>query len=162
MTTARTTMARRRRIAELLDQRVVRTQAELRELLAAEGVEVTQATVSRDLDELGAIKVAVDGGATVYSLTDERPVSDPDASARLARTVAELMVSADSSGNVVVMRTPPGGANYLASAVDHAALHEVLGTIAGDDTVMLVTRAPDGARAVADLLLRLAERRSAR
>jgi transcriptional regulator of arginine metabolism len=76
----------------------------------------------------------------------------------MVRRLAELLVSADHSGNLVVLRTPPGGAHFLASSIDHSLLSTVIGTIAGDDTVLLVTREPDGGATVADELLAAAER----
>ena len=163
MTVARTKTARHRRIVELLDQRQVKTQDELRELLVADGLAVTQATLSRDLDELGAIKVLING-AVVYAVPAEGPPADVhtvdrDVAGRLSKAVSELMVSADHSANIVVLRTPPGAAQYLASSIDHAGLGEVLGTIAGDDTVLLVTRDPKGGAALAQTLLHLTDRR---
>jgi len=163
MTVARTKTARHRRIVELLDQRQVKTQDELRELLVADGLAVTQATLSRDLDELGAIKVLING-AVVYAVPAEGPpvdvqTVDRDVAGRLSKAVSELMVSADHSANIVVLRTPPGAAQYLASSIDHAGLGEVLGTIAGDDTVLLVTRDPKGGAALAQTLLHLTDRR---
>ena len=163
MTVARTKTARHRRIVELLDQRQVKTQDELRELLVADGLAVTQATLSRDLDELGAIKVLING-AVVYAVPAEGPpvdvqTVDRDVAGRLSKAVSELMVSADHSANIVVLRTPPGAAQYLASSIDHAGLGEVLGTIAGDDTVLLVTRDPKGGASLAQTLLHLTDRR---
>jgi transcriptional regulator of arginine metabolism len=159
---ATTKTARHRRIVELLGTTRVRSQPELVRLLAGDGLAVTQATLSRDLDELGAVKVR-DGGELVYAVPAEggdptprpaAPVADTDA--RLARLTAELLVSAEASANLVVLRTPPGAAQFLASAVDRAALDQVIGTIAGDDTVLLVTSEPAGGAAVAAALLRLA------
>ena len=138
-----TRVARQARIVELITQRAVRSQAELATLLAAEGVDVTQATLSRDLDELGAVKLrGPDGGAPVYVLPEDgHPMrGSVGGTSRLARLLAELLVSADVSGNLVVLRTPPGAAQFLASALDRSALHDVVGTIAGDDTVLLVAR----------------------
>jgi transcriptional regulator of arginine metabolism len=138
-----TRVARQSRIIELIGQCAVRSQAELATLLAAEGVEVTQATLSRDLDELGAVKLrGPDGGAPVYALPEDgHPMrGSPGNTSRLARLMGELLVSADSSGNLVVLRTPPGAAQFLASALDRSALHDVVGTIAGDDTVLVVAR----------------------
>jgi transcriptional regulator of arginine metabolism len=138
-----TRVARQARIVELITQRAVRSQAELSTLLAAEGVEVTQATLSRDLDELGAVKLrGPDGGAPVYVLPEEgHPMrTSTGGTSRLARLLGELLVAADASGNLVVLRTPPGAAQFLASALDRSALHDVVGTIAGDDTVLLVAR----------------------
>jgi transcriptional regulator of arginine metabolism len=137
--------ARQARIVELVSTRAVRSQTELARLLAGEGIEVTQATLSRDLDELGAVKLrAPDGGAAVYVIPEDgSPVRGVQGgTSRLTRLLSELLVSADGSGNLSVLRTPPGGAHFLASAIDRAALLEVVGTIAGDDTVMVVAREP--------------------
>ena len=147
--TATSRVGRQARIVELVSAREVHSQAELAALLAADGVEVTQATLSRDLDELGAVKLrGADGGVGRYVVPDDgSPVRGVTGGTdRLSRLLAELLVSADHSGNLAVLRTPPGGAHYLASALDRAALAEVVGTIAGDDTVLVVAREPlDGA-----------------
>jgi transcriptional regulator of arginine metabolism len=142
----------------------VSSQAALAELLAADGFAVTQATLSRDLDELGAVKVTTAAGALVYAVPaeggDTRPQApEADSTARLAKVAQDVLVGVDSSANVVVLRTPPGGAQYLASAIDRSAWPEVIGTVAGDDTVILITRAPDGAAAVAAAILSLVEPR---
>ena len=139
----------------------MRSQSELVELLAGSGVVVTQATLSRDLVELDAVKIRTATGALVYAVPaeggDRTPVSARESSAsgaRLARLAGELLVSAESSANLVVLRTPPGAAQLLASAVDKSGLAEVLGTIAGDDTVLVIGREPDGemlARRLLDL-----------
>ena len=157
-----TPTARRARIAELLGRTAVRSQTELADLLAAAGVVVTQATLSRDLVELGAVKVRSPQGL-VYAVPAEggdrtpRPaVGEQALSARLARLCEDLLVTAEASGNLVVVRTPPGAAQFLASAVDRAVLPDVLGCIAGDDTVLLVARDPAGGGAVAARLLALA------
>jgi transcriptional regulator of arginine metabolism len=145
MTSSATRAARQGRIVSLVAQRAIRSQTELAKLLAAEGIEATQATLSRDLDELGAVKLrGVDGGSPVYVIPEDgAPVRAVEGgTSRLARLLAELLVSADSSANLVVLRTPPGAAHFLASALDRAALHDVVGTIAGDDTVLVVAREP--------------------
>ena len=120
----------------------VRSQSELGELLAGNGVVVTQATLSRDLVELDAVKVRAASGALVYAVPAEggdrtavAPRETAASESRLARLCEELLVSAEASANLVVLRTPPGAANFLASALDKAELGDVLGTIAGDDTV---------------------------
>lgn len=158
-----TKTARRQRIIELLGRHHVHSQTELAELLAESGVTVTQATLSRDLVELEAVKVRVPGGALVYAVPAEggdrtpRVGGDPAVSeARLARLLAELMVSADASANMALLRTPPGAAQFLASAFDKADLATVLGTVAGDDTVLVISRDPDGGAALARRLLALA------
>src|SRR5688500_7587321 len=125
LATSRT--ARHARIVALLESRAVRSQAELSRLLEAEGVVVTQATLSRDLDELGAVKVRDSAGGLVYAVPGEggdrtpRPAGADTAgsmAARLSRLTTELLVSADAAGQLVLLRTPPGGAQLLASAVD--------------------------------------------
>jgi transcriptional regulator of arginine metabolism len=152
----RSRAARQARIVELITQRSVHSQPELLALLEAEGIGTTQATLSRDLDELGAVKLrGADGGTPVYVIPDDggSPVRGIEGgTARLARLLGDLLVSADASGNLAVLRTPPGGAHYLASALDRAALHDVVGTIAGDDTLLVVAREPlTGAQLVARL-----------
>ena len=155
--------ARHRRIVELVTQHEVRSQTELAEALASDGVLVTQATLSRDLVELDAVKVRVASGALVYAVPAEggdrtpRAVQDSAASeSRLARLLGELLSSADASANLALLRTPPGAAQFLASAFDRAELPDILGTIAGDDTVLVISRRPDGGPALAERFLALA------
>jgi transcriptional regulator of arginine metabolism len=133
---------RQRRITKLLDAHEVRSQAELSDLLAAEGTEVTQATLSRDLVEIGAVKVRR-GRSLVYAVPGEG--GDVTASGRLdasnvrlRRVCDELLVSVACARNLVVLKTPPGAANYLASTIDLTRDPQVIGTIAGDDTILLV------------------------
>jgi len=136
--------ARLARITALIRERAIRSQGELGDLLAAEGLATTQATLSRDLEELGAVKVrGTDGVAASYVIPEEgRPPlrSAEQAPERLRRLLRELLTSADSSGNLVVLRVPAGAAQYMASALDRAGLPEVVGTIAGDDTILVVVR----------------------
>nr|PZM99173.1 MAG: arginine repressor [Thermocrispum agreste] len=142
---AATRAARQARIVELVSTKAIRSQTELARMLAAEGIEVTQATLSRDLDELGAVKLrGADGGMPVYVIPEDgSPVRGVQGgTSRLSRLLSELLVSAEGSANITVLRTPPGAAQFLASAIDRAALPEVVGTIAGDDTVMVVAREP--------------------
>jgi transcriptional regulator of arginine metabolism len=188
MTTPLTKTARHARIAAILAREQVRSQEELADLLERyASLHVTQATLSRDLDELGVVRLRTTGGALVYALSEEpggpgsRPGgalgrvepesqveseeshgetrSDPPHSARLARYLGELMTSAEASANLVVLRTPAGAAQFLASVIDHAALPSVLGTVAGDDTVLIIARDPAGGDALAAGFLRRAERR---
>ncbi|MFV8315762.1 arginine repressor [Mycobacterium sp. 23] len=136
---------RQARIVAILSTAEVRSQSELAARLAAEGIDVTQATLSRDLEELGAIKLrGADGGVGVYVVPEDgSPVRGvAGGTGRLSRLLGELLVSTDASANLAVLRTPPGGAHYLASAIDRAALPYVVGTIAGDDTVFVVAREP--------------------
>ena len=146
MTTGTTSRAARQaRIVEIVSREQVRSQTELLGLLEAAGIETTQATLSRDLDELGAIKLrGADGGIPVYVIPDDgNPVRGVEGrTGRLAKLLGELLVSSDASGNLAVLRTPPGAAHYLASALDRAALHDVVGTVAGDDTLLVVAREP--------------------
>ena len=142
--------ARHARIIDILAREPVRSHGELAAHLADQGLHVTQATVSRDLDELGAVKLRPpDGGLPVYVVPEDgSPVAvrrEGDAPPqRLARLVTDLLTAADASANLVVLRTPPGAAQFLASAVDRAGLPDVLGTIAGDDTILVVARDPEG------------------
>jgi len=158
-----TKSARQQQIVELLATTDVRSQTELADLLHRAGVTVTQATLSRDLVELDAVKVRAPSGQLVYAVPgeggDRRPVLAHESAAseaRLARLCAELLVSADASANLVVLRTPPGAANFLASALDKAEFGNVLGTIAGDDTVLVISREPKGGDALVQRLLALA------
>jgi len=155
-----TRTARQGRIVELVSQRAIRSQSELAKTLAMEGIEVTQATLSRDLDELGAVKLrGADGGAPVYVIPEDgSPVRGVQGgTSRLARVLGELLVSVDHSGNLAVLRTPPGAAQFLASALDRAALHDIVGTIAGDDTIIVVAREPLTGADLAERLTALSE-----
>jgi transcriptional regulator of arginine metabolism len=201
--TPMTKAARHARIASILETTPVRSQEELLAALGEAGVTVTQATLSRDLDELGAVRLRAASGGLVYALPGgadapgarpggmpgrtqgagpgsgghrehgparpSRPAQpdvvwpeaagSPQSASRLARVCAELLTAAEASANLVVLRTPAGAAQYLASVLDHANWTSILGTVAGDDTVLVVTRDPAGGTEVADRLLRLAERR---
>ena len=155
--------ARQARIRELIEAQEVTSQTHLAALLAEDGVDVTQATLSRDLEELGAVKLrGADGAPASYVLPPEnaplRPAHAASAPARLTRMLGDLLVSAEGSANLAVLRTPPGAAQFLASAMDKVALPDVLGTIAGDDTLLVVSRDPDGGPAVAARLRALAAR----
>ncbi|MEP9364861.1 arginine repressor [Nocardioides sp. CN2-186] len=159
-----TKSARHQRIVEIVTHHEVRSQTDLATLLAESGLGVTQATLSRDLVELDAVKVRTPSGALVYAVPaeggDRRPAVPGEtaaAAARLARLCGELLVSAESSANLVVLRTPPGAAQFLASAFDKAEFPEILGTIAGDDTVLVIGREPEGGEALARRFLALAD-----
>ncbi|MGZ4620173.1 MAG: arginine repressor [Frankiaceae bacterium] len=169
-----TKAARQSRIAEIVSSRPVRSQAELVDLLARDGIAVTQGTLSRDLDELGLRKARLGSGQVCYVGEGLMPVVDRDRGnhvdrggariGRLGRLCEELLVSAEACGHMVVVRTPPGGAHFLGSALDRAELPAVAGTVAGDDTILVVCREASGsaeheAAEVASLLLRLAEDR---
>jgi len=188
-----TKAARQAQIADILTRARVRSQEELADLLAQRGVKVTQATLSRDLEELGAVRLRGAGGTLVYALPGDpggpgsRPGGlpgppagsppgppgpsgswpgawlsgrpDEGASGTLARVGPELLLSAEASANLVVLRTPAGAAQFLASAIDHAGWPSILGTVAGDDTVLVISREPEGGNELAESLLRLAERK---
>lgn len=133
-----TRAGRHARITEMLRDHVVRSQTELVDRLARNSVQVTQATLSRDLEELGAVKV---GGRYLIPEDGTRPLRDTEeAPARLIRLLRELLTGTDASGNLAVLRTPPGAAQFLASALDRSGLTDVVGTIAGDDTIFVVAR----------------------
>jgi transcriptional regulator of arginine metabolism len=176
-----TKAARHAQIAGILEQSAVRSQEDLADRLAKRGVRVTQTTLSRDLEELGAVRLRGPDGALFYALPGEPggPGSRPggltesvaglagevsgdsrvDNAGRLARAAAELLVAAEASANLVVLRTPAGAAQFLASVIDHARWPSILGTVAGDDTVLLIARDPAGGGELAQALLKLAERR---
>ena len=225
-----TKAARQARIVAILSREHVHSQEQLAGLLRQHaGMHVTQATLSRDLDELGVVRLRAQDGTLVYALPGDpsshpgtafdypermRPNSDPPvpaaaeaapagphaeaatldrtapaggtgggqprasqvhqgqdnptaqpgapaggASSRLVRYLKELLTAAEASANLVVLRTPAGAAQFLASAIDHAAWPAVLGTVAGDDTVLVISRDPAGGDALAAEFLSLAERR---
>jgi transcriptional regulator of arginine metabolism len=158
-----TKAARQQRIVALLGRGSVRSQGELAELLAADGIVVNQATLSRDLVDLDAVRVRGHDGSLVYATPgeggDRRPLGTGETVAsqhRLARLCVDLLVSATASATLVVLRTPPGAAQLLAAAIDRAEPTGVLGTIGGDDTILLISADPGGGAAVADALLTLA------
>jgi len=168
-----TKAARHAQIAAILAQPglPVRSQDELADRLGRRGVRVTQATLSRDLEELGAVRLRGRDGALVYALPGEAGPGgiggEPggsglggDPSGRLTRIAQELLIAAEASANLVVLRTPAGAAQLLASVIDHAGWPEVLGTVGGDDTVLVIARDPVGGGQLARALLQLAERRA--
>lgn len=164
-----TKAARHALITRILAKERIRSQAELRDALAARGMSTTQATLSRDLVELRATKIRSAGGAQVYAIPEAGAPgqvhvgSAPGGSlaehttTRLARWCADLLVTAEWAGQQLVLRTPAGAAQLLASAVDDAMLPGVLGCIAGDDTVLVITRTQDVTADVAAHLLALAD-----
>ena len=136
MTDAR---ARRQKIiADLLRNEPIASQEEVTARLAAQGLAVTQATVSRDLEQLGAVKVKR-GGILSYALPEQIGAADWS-TGRLERILREWVVSIEAAGQMVVLKTPPGSAHLVASAIDHAALPEIAGTVSGDDTMFVAVR----------------------
>jgi transcriptional regulator of arginine metabolism len=146
---------RQHRVARLLEQHPVASQQQLVELLAHDGVVATQATVSRDLEELGAIKVRAGGGDSVYAIP-ELPKEQVAPEDHLRRVLGEWVVEVAHSGNLAVLRTPPGSAHVVASALDRSALPAILGTVAGDDTILVVAAERVGGAKVAKQLSELA------
>lgn len=155
MMTPSTRNARQAKILEILDRTRVTSQVQLSELLLDEGIDITQATLSRDLDELGAKKVKRDGGRSFYVVGGELEQYDDQVTGpreKLRRMLDELVVSHDFSGNIAMLRTPAGAAQYLASFIDRVGLREVVGCIAGDDTIFILAREPLTGQEVAEKL----------
>jgi transcriptional regulator of arginine metabolism len=146
---------RQHRIARLLEEQAISSQAQLVEMLAGDGVVATQATVSRDLEELGAVKVRIPGGAMAYAIPEHAKtvVTTDD---HLRRVMGEFVVEVAYSANLVVLRTPPGSAHVVASALDRSGLPDVVGTVAGDDTILVVCAEQVGGDKVAGELAALA------
>jgi len=152
-----TRTARLHKIAQIVAAQQVASQAELVQLLSQEGISVTQATLSRDLDILGALKVHGVDGTSLYAIPEDSTGDLPSKdNSRLVRALGDLMATVTHSGNIVVIRTPPGAASYLASALDRGDLDSVIGTVAGDDTVLVITRDPNGGWQVGEQLKELA------
>lgn len=140
-----TKVHRQATIGRLIGEHEVTSQPQLIELLAAEGIDATQATVSRDLDDIGAIKVRVPSGNSVYAIPEFAPDRLAPAE-QLRRVMGEWVADVACSGNIVVLRTPPGCAHVVASALDRSRIDGLLGTVAGDDTLMCVSASDDGNR----------------
>ncbi|MGO9583310.1 MAG: arginine repressor [Acidimicrobiales bacterium] len=138
-TTPRPPKQRRQHLlARLLGEHPVSSQDQLVELLGREGIAATQATVSRDLEEIGAVKVRVPGVEGLVYAVPELPKDQVAPLDHLRRVLGEWVVDVASSGNLLVLRTPPGSAHVVASALDRAGLEGAIGTVAGDDTVLVV------------------------
>ena len=146
---------RQHRIARLLEEQVISSQVQLVELLADEWPALTQATISRDLEELGAVKVRIPGGQMAYAIPElaKDRVAPEDV---LRKVLGEFLVEAAHSANLAVLRTPPGSAHVVAGALDRAGLPEIIGTVAGDDTILVICSPPDGGQRIAARLARLA------
>lgn len=138
-----TKAARQALIRRLIESEPIRSQSELAVRLESQGITVTQATLSRDLVDVGAVKVRGVDGHHVYA-TAETMSAGEGTDQRLTRLCGELLFSADGSANLAVIRTPSGAAQYLASAIDSHDDPEIVGTVAGDDTLMVISREPDG------------------
>jgi len=132
-------------ILRLVREHSIPSQERLRSLLAHAGFDVTQATLSRDIHELGLVKQPVAGGMPAYAAPPDETVPAPT----LTGFLHTLLLRSDGVGPLLVLRTPTGGASALAAALDREAWPEVLGTLAGDDTVLIVTRGPAARRKLA-------------
>lgn len=141
---------RQHRLARILAEEAVTSQSQLVDLLADAGMVATQATVSRDLEELGAIKVRVPGNATVYAIP-ELPSEQLAPEDHLRRVLGEWLVEVARSGDLVLLRTPPGSAHVVASALDRSGQPDLLGTVAGDDTLLAIATEGAGAKLAAQL-----------
>lgn len=139
-----TVVARRAQAIALIKAGKISSQGDLVRELKKKGFVVTQTTASRDLEEIGAVR-----GRNGYIIAE----SDSDSMARSMPLPGDLILSVESSGNLAVVRTPPGGAQFLASALDHSGLKSIIGTIAGDDTVLVVSRKASGGGELAKELL---------
>lgn len=141
--------ARRAKGIALIKAGVIHSQSDLVKLLKKAGFDVTQATASRDLEELGAVRSRSESGELIYQL-------GTTADGSIARSMplpSDLILSVESSGNLAVVRTPPGGAQFLASSLDNSGLENIIGTIAGDDTVLVVSKKATGGADLAKELL---------
>src|SRR5215208_7343667 len=154
-----TKAARQAKIISSLATQQVRSQTELADLLASDGIQVNQGPLSRDLLEVGAVRVRGRDGHLIYAVPGEGGDRTPQVGefatfeGRLARLCSEVLVSAEASANLVVLRTPPGAAQYFASAIDRVSWESILGTIAGDDTILLISRSPSGGSDIAERFL---------
>jgi transcriptional regulator of arginine metabolism len=158
MSTPHTKVARQEMIKDWITQGSIHSQLEIVDRLKNSGFDVTQATVSRDLEDIGAVRGRDSQGDPNYRINQE---SMDEPLSKLSRLISDLLVDVKSSGNLTVLRTPPGGAQLLASALDRASragtVPQIIGTIAGDDTVLVVSSESDGAAQNAQLLLSLAQ-----
>lgn len=141
--------ARRAKAISLIKAGLIHSQSDLVKQLKKAGYPVTQATASRDLEEIGAVRGRNAVGQSVYKISD----SDDASISRTIPVPSDLIISVESSGNLAVVRTPPGGAQLLASSLDHSGINDIIGTIAGDDTVLVVSRKATGGAQLARELL---------
>lgn len=148
-----TRAARQSAIQEILESQRVSSQQQLSDLLEAKGIAITQGTLSRDLDAIGARKVRPAKGRAYYTTSSQPEAPDfTGVHEKLRQLLEELLVDVDHTGNTLVLRTPPGAANYLASYIDRSGLHDVVGTIAGDDTIFVLAREPKTGAELAELI----------
>jgi transcriptional regulator of arginine metabolism len=157
-TNATNVSARRAKAIALIESEVIHSQSDLVAALKKSGYRVTQATASRDLEEIGAVRTRGKDGESVYKIND----SSDDALSRINPVPSKLILSVDHSANLAVIHTPPGAAQFVASSLDHAHLTGVIGTIAGDDTIILVSKKPTGGAQLAKELLTYAASKNGR
>jgi len=153
-----TVTSRRSRICHELTTRSIASQEELRSVLASEGFTVSQGTLSRDLVAVGAVREVMGDGQVRYVLRRGPALSTLPRKDGLARVSGHVLISAEAAGNIAVLRTPPGAAHYLADSLDRSEVGDVLGTVAGDDTLLVVARSARAARGLCRELLDLAAR----
>jgi len=146
---------RQHRIVEILNTMVISTAAQLVGILQSEGISATQATVTRDLQELGSVKIRNENGVRQLTLATS-PVHSPGVSEHLRRMMGEWAVSVEYSSNIVVIRTPPGCAHVVASALDRSVMAGVLGCVAGDDTIFVIAASDHGGSLLAKELKAMA------
>lgn len=150
--------ARRAKAISLIQAGLIHSQTDLVSQLKKSGFRVTQTTASRDLEEIGAVRGRDVQGESIYQI---RGTSD-DALSRVNPVPAKLILSVDHSANLAVVHTPPGAAQFVASSLDHANLTGVIGTLAGDDTVILVSKKSTGGAQLAKELLAFANAKNSR
>jgi transcriptional regulator of arginine metabolism len=141
--------ARRAKAISLIKAGVVHSQSDLVKLLKKAGFAVTQATASRDLEEVGAVRARSATGELIYQIGS----TSDGAISKSMPLPSDLILSVEASANLAVVRTPPGGAQFLASALDNSGIHAIIGTIAGDDTVLVVSKKSNGGAELAKELL---------
>ena len=158
-TTPTSVAARRARIAALIVEREITSQEDLGRLLADDGITVTQATLSRDLDALGAVKKASEKGNRYFVPQQvQRDTSLPSSDHTLPRILNETLLKAEAAQNIAVLHTPPGAAQYVAGHLDRSTDFPVVGTVAGDDTIIIVMRTEKDAKNLCETLLTLSEK----
>jgi len=150
--------ARRAKAIALIQSGLIHSQTDLVSHLKKSGFQVTQTTASRDLDEIGAVRGRDNLGRSVYQI----PESSDVALSRVNPVPSKLILSVDHSANLAVVHTPPGAAQFVASSLDHAHLTGVIGTLAGDDTVILVSKKSTGGAQLAKELLIFANAKNPR
>jgi len=159
MSAPRTMAARRARIEALIEEGAFHSQEQLREALATDGMGVTQATLSRDLDAIGAVKTHDDVHGSRYVISRSQVVTHLAVPNTVSRVVTDVLVGARAAQNIAVLHTPPGAAHYLAGHLDRAHFDQIVGTVAGDDTIMVVMTSDSAAAEFCANLLSLADRR---